>query len=265
MLWGARSPAARGAGRGVVLKSARELDLMREAGRVTARALAAAYAAIEPGATTADVDAAAAEVLRAHGARPAFLGYGEPPFPAVTTVSVNEELVHGIPGERVLQEGDIVSIDLGVTYRGYVSDAAFTAGVGTVSADAAALMDATRRALWAGIEATRVGNRLGDVSAAIGAVAEGKYGIVTGYGGHGVGRKMHMEPHIPNYGRPGTGLRLMAGMVFALEPMFSIGDPATEETDDEWTVVMSDGSLSAHFEETVAITADGPEVLTRLD
>ncbi|MDA0269825.1 MAG: type I methionyl aminopeptidase [Chloroflexi bacterium] len=252
----------------VELKSAAELELMRQSGRINAQVRALLMEAIRPGVDGFELDRLAKAAIAERGAEPTFVGYapgGKPPYPGAICYSVNEELVHGIPGERVLQEGDIVSVDLGVTYRGYVSDAAFTAAVGTTVAEADALMDATRRALWAGIEAARVGNRLGDVSSAIGAVAEGKYGIVRGYGGHGVGRKMHMEPHIPNHGRPGTGLRLMAGMVLALEPMFSIGGAETEETDDHWTVVMSDGSLSAHFEETVAITENGPEVLTRTD
>ncbi len=252
----------------VELKSAAELELMRQSGRVNAEVRALLLEAIRPGVSGIELDRLAKDAIAERGAEPTFVGYapgGKPAYPGAICFSVNEELVHGIPSERVLQDGDIVSIDLGVTYRGYVSDAAFTAPVGTVSAEATALMDATRRALWAGIEAARVGNRLGDVSSAIGAVAGDTYGIIEGYGGHGVGRRMHMEPHIPNFGRPGTGLRLMAGMVFALEPMFSVGDPATEELDDRWTVVMSDDSLSAHFEETVAITADGPEVLTRIE
>lgn len=252
----------------VELKSARELEAMRAAGRINAEVRALLMESIRPGVTGIELDQLAKRVIAERGAEPTFVGYapfGKPPYPGAICFSVNEELVHGIPSERELDEGDIVSIDLGVTFGGYVSDAAFTAPVGKVSAEALALMEATRRALWAGIEAARPGNRLGDISAAIGAEAEGKYGIIRGYGGHGVGRKMHMEPHVPNFGVPGKGLRLMAGMVLALEPMFSVGDPETEETDDEWTVVMSDGQLSAHFEETVAITEHGPEVLTRID
>lgn len=252
----------------VELKSARELDVMRQAGRINAEVRALLGEAIRPGVTGTELDRLAKEAIAARGAEPTFVGYapfGKPPYPGAICFSVNEELVHGIPTDRVLEDGDIVSIDLGVTFGGYVSDAAFTAPVGEVSAEARALMDATREALWAGIEAAQAGNRLGDVGAAIGARAEGKYGIIRGYGGHGVGRKMHMEPHVPNFGTPGKGLKLLPGMVLALEPMFSTGDPETEETDDEWTVVMVDGGLSAHFEETVAITADGPEVLTRID
>src|SRR5690606_33932270 len=154
----------------------------------------------------------------------------KPPYPGAICYSVNEELVHGIPNDRALQDGDIVSIDLGVTYGGWVSDAAFTMAVGDASPEADALIEATRDALWAGIEAAQAGCRLGDVSAAIGAKAQGRYGIVQGYGGHGVGRKMHMEPHVPNYGTPGKGLKLMPGLVLALEPMFALGGPATEET-----------------------------------
>lgn len=266
MLWGARSPAARGAGRGVVLKSARELDLMREAGRVTAWALAAAYAAIEPGATTADVDAAAAEVLRAHGARPAFLGYGEPPFPAVTTVSVNEELVHGIPGRRRLRPGDIVSVDCGAIVEGFVGDAAFTRGVGEIDPAAARLLQVTLAALWAGVAGMQVGRRTGDVSASIQATAEAAgFNVVREYTGHGVGRAMHEDPQVPNYGRAGRGLTLQPGMTIALEPMVLAGEPATQVLDDGWTVIAADRRLTAHFEHTVAVTPGGPRVLTAFD
>jgi len=250
----------------VELKTREALEVMRQAGRINSEVRALLIEGVRPGVTGLELDRLAKRAIAERGGEPTFVGYaphGKPPYPGAICYSVNEELVHGIPGARTLQEGDIVKIDLGVTYRGYVSDAAATVAVGAVSPEAKALLEATQQALWAGIEAARPGNRLGDVSAAIGEWGKG-YGIVQGYGGHGVGRQMHMDPHIPNYGRPGTGIKLMAGMVFALEPMFALGSPATEETDDGWTVVMCDGSLSAHFEETVAITEDGPEVLTRI-
>ncbi len=260
-----RTPAGRAARRGVVLKSARELERMRRAGRVTAEALEAARRVIRPGATTAEIDAAAAEVLRRHDARPAFLGYGDPPFPAVTTVSVNDELVHGIPGPRRLKEGDIVSVDCGAIVDGFVGDAAFSAAVGRVSDEAERLIETTRQALLAGIERMRPGLHTGDVSAAIQAVAEAQgFNVVREYTGHGVGRQMHEDPQVPNYGTPGKGLLLRPGITIALEPMTLAGEPQVRVLDDAWTVVSADGRLTAHWEHTVAVTADGPWVLTSL-
>lgn len=252
----------------VTIKSKDELALMREAGRRNAEVRAILRDAVRPGVTGLDLDRLAKDEIAKRDAQPTFVGYGpggRPPYPGAICYSVNDELVHGIPGPRALREGDIVSIDLGVTYRGYVSDAAFTCAVGDVPEATAELLRITEASLWAGIEQARAGNNLGDVSAAIGAWGErAGYGIIAEYGGHGVGREMHEPPHVPNFGRPGVGHKLKVGMVLALEPMFAIGHPDTEEMADRWTVRMRDGSLCAHFEETVAITEDGPEVLTRI-
>jgi len=196
--------------------------------------------------------------------RPSFLGYRG--FPAAVCVSVNEEIVHGIPGRRVLEEGDIVSIDLGLIYKGYQADAAVTVGVGRVSPEAERLIRTTEEALMAGIRAARAGARLGDVSWAIQSYAENRgYSVVREYVGHGIGREMHEEPPVPNYGRPGTGLVLRKGMVLAIEPMLVIGDWRTRVLDDGWTVVTADGTLAAHAEHTVAITNGEAEILTALD
>ena len=252
----------------VVLKSQEEIAQLREAGRLNAEVRAILRAAVVPGITGRELDRIAKDEIAKRGGQPTFVGYGpggRPPYPGAICYSVNDDLVHGIPGDRALREGDIVSIDLGVTYNGWVSDAAFTAAVGKVTPEAEELLRVTEASLWAGIEQARPGTYLGDVSAAIGAWGErAGYGIVEEYGGHGVGREMHEPPHIANFGRPGVGHKLKAGMVVALEPMFALGKPGTKELADRWTVRMRDGSLCAHFEETVAITEDGPEVLTRL-
>jgi methionyl aminopeptidase len=240
---------------------------MRRAGRVNAEALLAAVKVVRPGVTTAEIDQAAADVLRLHGATPAFLGYpGPTPYPAVTTVSVNEELVHGIPGDRRLKTGDIVSIDCGAIVEGFVGDAAVTVPVGDVAPDTWRLLEATLAGLWAGVAVMRAGRRTGDVSAAIQRTVEGKgFSVTRDYTGHGVGRAMHEDPQVPNYGVAGKGVLLRPGMTIALEPMVLAGEPATRVLDDGWTVVSRDGGRTAHFEHTVAVTAEGPQVLTSLE
>lgn len=241
---------------------------MREAGRRNAEVRQVLLDAIAPGVTGRELDELARAEIAKRDGEPTFAGYapgGRPPYPGAICYSVNAQLVHGIPGALALTEGDIVSIDLGVTYRGYVSDAAFTAAVGDVPPEVAELLRVTEAALLAGIEQARSAKYLGDVSHAIGREGErAGYGIIREYGGHGVGRQMHEAPHVANFGRPGVGHRLRAGMVLALEPMFALGGERTVEEEDHWTVSMLDGSLCAHFEETVAITEGAPEVLTSL-
>lgn len=252
---------------GVVIKSRRELELMRAAGRVNALALRAAAAVVRPGATTAEIDLAAVQVLQAHGAKAAFLGVpGAYPYPATTTISINDELVHGIPGDRRLQEGDIVSIDCGSIVGGFVGDSALTLGVGTISPEAQRLIQVTRQALFIGIEQMRPGKRTGDVGAAIQAYVEAQgFSVVREYTGHGVGQRMHEDPQVPNYGTAGGGLPLRSGMTIALEPMVMSGSAETRVLADQWTVASADGALTAHYEHSVAVTADGPWVLTVLD
>ncbi|MGA2112464.1 MAG: type I methionyl aminopeptidase [Anaerolineales bacterium] len=250
--------------RGISLKSKSELAVMREAGRINALALAAARKIVAPGVTTAEIDEAAAEVIRQHGAQPAFLGYPGPyPYPAVTTVSINEELVHGIPGKRKLAEGDIVSVDCGTVLDGYVGDSAFSMAVGAASPLAQKLLQVTEHSLEVGISQMIAGKRTGDVSAAIQEDVE-KNGlfVVRDYTGHGVGHAMHEEPQVPNYGERGRGPQLRPGMVIALEPMVLVGTDETRVLGDQWTVVSADGSLTAHFEHTVAVTEEGPWILT---
>ncbi len=253
--------------RGIVLKSPRELALMREAGKINARALAAALDVVRPGVTTGEVNRAAAEVLKKAGSVPAFVGVpGAYPYPAETTISINDELVHGIPGDRRLEEGDIVSIDCGTIYEGFVGDSALTVGVGEVSEEAQKLIRITREALFEGIKQMIPGNYSGDVSAAIQAHVEGNgFQVVREYTGHGVGRSMHEEPQVPNYGRKGRGVPLKAGMTIALEPMVMSGGFETRILRDQWTVASKDGHLTAHFEHTVAVTEKGPWILTAMD
>jgi methionyl aminopeptidase len=253
--------------RQINLKSPAELQIMREAGRINAEALAAARAAIRPGATTADVNAAAEEVLKKYGVYSPFKNYpGAYPYPASTCVSVNEELVHGIPSpKRKLREGDIVTVDCGTVYEGFVGDSAFTAGVGAISEKAARLLEVTEKALEIGIEKMVTGNHVGDISAAIQDYVEAQGMFVTrDYTGHGVGRQMHEGPQVPNYGVPGRGLVLRPGMTIALEPMVLLGTAATRVQPDQWTVSSWDGSLTAHFEHSVAVTDQGPMILTLL-
>lgn len=253
--------------RGINLKSEREIGLMRQAGRINAEALAAALEVVKPGVTTDAINQAAAEVLRAHGARPAFVGVpGAYPYPAETTISINDELVHGIPGPRMLKEGDIVSIDCGTIYEGFVGDSALTVGVGKISDEAQRLIDVTRESLSAGIAEMLPGKRTGDVSAAIQAYVEGHgFQVVREYTGHGVGRSMHEDPQVPNYGQAGRGTPLRAGMTIAIEPMVLAGSFETRILQDAWTVASKDGKLTAHFEHSVAVTEDGPLILTSVD
>jgi methionyl aminopeptidase len=250
----------------IELKNPEQITLMRQAGLVVARALQQLRLAVAPGVSTLDLDSVARDVLRAEGARSSFLGYHG--FPAVICASVNDRVVHGIPsaGER-LAAGDLISIDFGAIVDGWHGDAAITVPVGEVTPQAAALSAACEAAMWAGVTAARVGGRLGDISHAVETSirTSGKYGIVAGYGGHGIGSQMHMAPHILNYGPAGKGPRLVAGMAVAIEPMITLGSRHTEELADGWTVATVDGSLAAHWEHTVALLDDGPWVLTAED
>ena len=234
---------------------------MRQAGKVVAGAKAAVAQAIKPGITTRELDRIAEEEIRKQGAVPAFKGlYG---FPATVCTSINEEIVHGIPGDRAVKNGDILSVDFGAIVGGFYADSAFTIGVGVISPEAQALIDATHEALQKGIEQVKEGARIGDISAAVQAYAEHKgYGVVRQYVGHGIGRALHEEPQVPNYGTPGRGPLLKTGMAIAIEPMLNVGTWKTRQLDDGWTVVTEDGALSAHFEDTVGITENGVEVFT---
>lgn len=242
-------------------RSAEELDKMRRAGKVVAEMHAVTREAAKPGVTTRDLDKLAREVLDRRGARSNFLNYHG--FPAVICTSPNDMIVHGIPGDYVLEEGDILSIDCGAIIEGYHGDAAFTMGIGEVSKEAEKLIEVTERSLWAGIDQMEEGNRISDIGHAVQTVAEAAgFSVVREYVGHAIGTAMHEEPQVPNYGTPGKGVKLRTGHVFAVEPMVNVGSPATRLLDDGWSVVTADGSLSAHWEHTIAITDNGPEVFT---
>jgi len=252
--------------RTIDIKSSMELKLMREAGRVNAVALKAVRDAIQPGITTGELDVIAEELIRNAGGIPIFKGYPGPyPYPATLNVSINEELVHGIPGNRKLNEGDIVSVDCGTLLEGFVGDSAFTVGVGEISTQAKKLLDVTEQALYKGIAMMRPGNRTGDISAAVQEFVEKNgFHVTREYTGHGVGRNMHEGPQVPNYGEPHKGVLLRPGMTIALEPMVLVGTPRTRVLADKWTVVSADGSLTAHFEHSVAVTEADPWILTEL-
>ena len=256
----------------IELKSAEQILRMRSAGLVVARTLQAVRAGARPGVTTAELDAIAREQIASAGALSSFLGYGGgfglPPFPAVTCISVNSEIVHGIPGERVLASGDLVSVDFGVSIDGWHGDSAVTFGVGELSPEASALSEATREAMWAGIASARIGGRIGDIANAIETSIHSHsvgYGIVSEYTGHGIGTAMHQPPDVPNLGRPGRGELLAKGICLAIEPMVTLGSANTATLEDEWTVVTRDGSVAAHWEHTIALTPAGVWVLTAAD
>jgi len=234
---------------------------MRQAGRIVGAVLDILMKQVKPGMKTKELDIIAGREVERLGGKPSFKGYRG--FPANLCVSINNEIVHGIPGERVLRQGDIVSLDFGASLNGFQGDSAVTVGVGKISSEARELMTATESVLQAGIAAARSGARLGDISATIQNYAESKgYSVVREYTGHGIGRELHEEPQIPNFGQPGTGPVLKKGMTLALEPMVNLGDWRTRVGDDQWTVLTADGSLSAHFEHTIAITDGEPEILT---
>ena len=252
--------------RQIHIKSPAELEQMREAGRINATVLATVKELLQPGVSTDDLNAAAEDVLRKHGCISPFKGYGHPPFPASITVSINEELVHGVPSKkRKLKSGDIVSVDCGTVFEGFVGDSAFTAAVGEILPNAQELLDVTEGALQAAIDTMRPGNRTGDIGAAIQQYVEshGLY-VTREYTGHGVGRQMHEGPQVPNYGVAGRGMLLRPGMTIAIEPMVLVGTSATRVLSDQWTVVSADGSLTAHYEHSIAVTEGDPLVLTVL-
>lgn len=247
----------------IVLKTSRELAIMREAGRISAMALKVAGEAIEPGVSTWEIDRIARKYIESQGAVPSFLGYGG--FPASACISVNNVVIHGIPSKsQIIKAGDIVSIDIGAIYEGFNGDNAFTFPCGDISPEAQRLLDATRESLYEGIKQAKAGNRLGDIGSAVQRYVEARgYSVVRDFVGHGVGAKLHEDPSVPNYGTPGRGVRLLPGMTIAIEPMVNQGGHQVQVQKDGWTTVTRDGKLSAHFEHTVAITPDGPVILTR--
>jgi methionyl aminopeptidase len=250
--------------RPIVIKNPPEIETMREAGRVNALVLKTVREMVRPGITTQELDAVAEELIRKNGGKPAFKNYPGPfPYPATLTISINEELVHGIPGKRKLKEGDLISVDCGTVLNGFVADSAFSMGVGEISPQAQLLLEVTEKALYLGIEKMRPGNRVGDVSATIQQFVEGyNFHVPREYTGHGVGRDMHEGPLVPNFGVSGRGISLRPGITVALEPMVMVGTHRTRVLDDQWTVISADRSLTAHFEHSVAVTENEPIILT---
>ena len=249
----------------IVLKTSRELKLMREAGRISAKALRLVGEAVKPGVSTAYLDKLAYDYIISQGARPNFLNYGG--FPATACISVNNQVIHGIPSKHtILKEGDIVSVDLGAAIDGYNGDNAATFACGKVTDEAQRLMDVTRESLYEGIKMATVGNRIGDIGSAVQQYVEARgYSVVRKFVGHGVGASLHEDPEVPNYGKPGRGVRLQRGMTLAIEPMVNAGGYDVQQLSDGWTVITADGSLSAHFEHSIAITDDGQIILTDPD
>jgi methionyl aminopeptidase len=253
--------------RGVEIKTPAQIELMRAAGLVVGQTLALLRASVKPGVSTLELDQVAEDSIRSAGATPSFLGYGHPPFPGSICVSVNDEVVHGVPGSRVIEDGDIVSIDCGAIVDGWHGDAALTVAVGDVPSRARDLMRVTEEAMWRGIAAASLGGRVGDISHAVEQHVRGAGGfdIVPDYTGHGIGSAMHQPPSVPNTGRPGRGTRLVEGLALAVEPMVVAGEAWTHTSEDAWTVKTDDGSLAAHFEHTFTLTPTGAWVLTALD
>lgn len=245
----------------ISIKSPREIEAMRRAGRLTAQARALAGSMVKPGVTTHEIDQAVRRFIESHGAKPSFLGYGG--FPASACISVNEVVIHGIPGSRKLQEGDIVSVDVGALLDGFHGDCAATYACGQISGEAQKLIEVTQQSFWEGIKNARPGCRVSDISHAVQQYVEANhYSVVRDFVGHGVGMKLHEAPEVPNFGPAGHGPRLMPGMTIAVEPMVNVGDWRVKVLKDGWTTVSADGSLTAHYENTILITEDGPEVLT---
>jgi methionyl aminopeptidase len=253
--------------RGVEIKTPEQIEKMRVAGLLVGETLELLRASVRAGVTTAELDAIAEDNIRSHDGVPSFKGYGSPPFPASICASVNDEVVHGIPGDRVLAEGDLISIDCGAIVDGWHGDAAITVAVGEVNADLQRPMDVTEGAMWAGFAAARLGGRVTDISHAVERYvrSRGRYGILEDYTGHGIGTEMHQPPTVPNYGRPGRGAKLERGLALAVEPMVTLGTKRTLVAEDDWTIVTADGSWAAHFEHTFTLTPDGPWILTALD
>ena len=251
----------------VQLKTPAEIVKMQKAGRIVALVFEALFDMIRPGVTTFELNKKAEQIIREQGAVPSFLGYGKPPFPASICASINQEVVHGIPSHsRVLMDGDIISVDVGAELDGFHGDAARTFAVGEISKDVAQLVKVTEECFWIGFEQAQIGNRIGDISNAIERHAESfGYGVVRELTGHGIGRHMHEEPDVPNYGKKGHGLRIVPGLVIAVEPMINMGKRDIEVLGDKWTIVAADGKPSSHYENTIAITKDGPIITTKVD